>query len=106
MTGKPTDADDWALGTVDEYEGHLEEDFELVGDGFGSAIGEGFGAIAAVEQESAALLGVGDEGFEAFDFPACDQWGECVELCDSAIDCFAVWIDDLLGLEFGFPGLG
>ena len=106
MACEAADADDRAFGTVDEDEGHLEEDLELVGDGFGPAISEGFGAITAVEQESAALLGIGDEGFEAFDLPACDQWGERVELCDSAVDCLAVWIDDLLGLEFGFPGLG
>jgi hypothetical protein len=54
---------------VDHDKGHLEEDLELVGDDVWAAIREGFGAIAALEEEAAALFRLGEEDLEAFDFP-------------------------------------
>jgi len=52
---------------MDHDEGHLEEDFEFVGDELWAAFVEGFGAVAALEDESFALLGFCDLSFEFFD---------------------------------------
>ena len=53
---------------MDEYEGHLEEYFEFVGDVFWSAFVECFGAVSALEDEAFSLLCFFDLYFEFFDF--------------------------------------
>ena len=53
----------------DENEGHLEEDFEFACGGVSVAVFETFCAVAALEEEALALLGLGDFCFESFDFP-------------------------------------
>ncbi len=53
---------------MDEDEGHLEEYFEFVGDVFWTTFLECFGAVAALEDEAVALLGLCDLCFEFFDF--------------------------------------
>jgi len=63
-----SDAGDGDGEAMDHDEGHLEEDFEFVGDVLWAAFGEGFGAVAALEDEAFALLGFCDLGFEFFDF--------------------------------------
>lgn len=69
LTCEASNAGDGGAEAVDEDEGHLEEDFEFVGDVFWSAVVEGFGAVSALEDEAFSALGLGDLGFEAFDFP-------------------------------------
>lgn len=70
----------------------------------GRAVGEGFGAVAGLEEEALAELGVGDEGFEPFDLPGGDEWGECAETLRGARERFGVGIGD--GLRVGTRGPG
>jgi hypothetical protein len=88
---------------VDEDEGHLEEDLELGGDDIRSAIGEGLGAVASLEEEAASFLGIGDVLAEALDLSAGDERGEFSEPVDGGIDSFAVLVDDLLRGDLGLP---
>ena len=69
LTGEASDSGDGGVESMDEDEGHLEEDFEFGGDVFGSALVEGFGAVASLQDEALAELGLGDLGFEFVDFP-------------------------------------
>ena len=49
------DLDDWAVGAIGQHHGHLQQHAEGVADVVGVEFGEAFGAVAALEQEGAAL---------------------------------------------------
>ena len=67
LTCEASDSGNGGAESMDEDEGHLEEDFEFGGDVFGSALVECFGAVSALEDEALSELGLGDLGFEFVD---------------------------------------
>jgi len=54
---------------VQQHQGHLQQDLELARDLAGLAVGEGLGAISALEQEALAALRLGDLALERVDLP-------------------------------------
>lgn len=105
LTCEASDSGDGGAEAVDEDEGHLEEDFEFIGDVFWTAVVEGFGAVSSLKDEALSELGLGDLGFEAFDFPGSDEGGELGEARGGGVECGGVGVGVGWGEGGGLPGV-
>ena len=74
LTREATDANDGFLSRVDEHHRHLKQDFELVRDDVGLTVEQRLCAIASLENETLAVLGLRDRLFQTFDLPRRYEW--------------------------------
>ena len=56
LAGKTPDADHPLVAAVNQDQAHLQQDLQLVGDRLGAAVVESLAAVAALQQESLAVL--------------------------------------------------
>ena len=73
LAGETADAHDRQLETVHQHEAHLQQHLQPIGDQRGFAVGETFGAIAALQQEAAPFGGIGQLALERQHFPRSHQ---------------------------------
>ena len=73
LPGEAPHADHRRLEPIDEHHAHLEQDLEAVGDDVGAALGEAFGAVAALEEEAQAVGRLGQLRAERLDLPRRDE---------------------------------
>jgi hypothetical protein len=59
LSSEPSHTDHWLVAAVNQDQTHLQQDFQLVGDGIGGAIFKLLGAIAALQKKSLPLRGIG-----------------------------------------------
>ena len=86
LAGEPAHADHRLLAAVDQHQAHLQQDFELVGDGVRVAVIEALRAIAALQQKPLAARGFGQLLLERSDLPGRHQRRQLGDLATTPRD--------------------
>ncbi len=96
LAGEAADADHRLAGALDEHEAHLDEHFQLVGDAARVAVGEAFGAVAALKHKAAAGSGLGEVLLEGDDLPAGDERRQRCQLAQDPLQRLRIGVFRLL----------
>ena len=80
LAGESSESNHTRRQTMHQHQGHLQQDLEAVGDDVRRAVGEGLGAVAALQHEGAPGLGLGQLRTQGVDFPGCHQRRQPSEL--------------------------
>src|SRR5262249_4754671 len=105
LTCEPPNTDDRALHAPDEHDRHLDEDLQLGRDLFPLAVVQRLGAVAALEEETLALLRLRDELLQLLDFPRRDEGRQASQLLQDAFERFLVVVADGLSDRLRTPAL-
>jgi hypothetical protein len=81
---------------IGEYRSHLQDDLELVTQGWGGGVGKGFGAVTGLEQKRFSVGHIGEGGQEVPGFSGEHQWGQAGNLFENLIHFTCVGILGLL----------
>ncbi len=103
LAGKAADANHRLLHPVQQHQAHLQQDLELAGDLARVAVGEGLGAIPALQQEPLAPLCLGDLPLERVDFPGHDDRGQPAQGIDRPRQGHRIPVGRLLLRRTGRP---
>ncbi len=76
LAGDAAQLDHRDPGAVDQDDGHLEDDLQLVPDGVGGEVGEGLGAVARLEEKGPAVGDLGQGGPKPAGLSGEDQRGQ------------------------------
>jgi len=96
LAGKAAHANHRLLHSVQEHQAHLQQDLELAGDLTRIAVGEGLGAIPALQQEPFTPLRLGDLPLERLDFPGHDDRGQPAQGFNRPRQCHRIPVGRLL----------
>ncbi len=105
LAGEAADAGDALAQPMRQYQRHLQQHLEPVGDDFGPAVGKRFGTVAALQHEALASLGFGQLLLETFDLPGRHQRRQLAQLRQRGVERGAVGILRLLHRRARLPGL-
>ena len=96
LTGETTDAHHGHLHAVNQHQRHLQQDLEPVGNDFGPAFVKNLGAVAALQQEAIARLGLGELLPQVEDFPGRHQRRQFREVLHRTLQCLLILVPGLL----------